>query len=388
LKSLRVLISGASIAGPSLAYWLNRYGCDVTVVEKAPEVRRGGQAIDFRGPIHLSVLRRMGILETVQAAAIPSEDGSIINAAGRRIGTSPGAFIGGDINIPRGELARILYELTASSCEYVFGDTITSLTQTAEGVDVTFAHGDDRTFDVVFGADGMHSNVRKLAFGPESDYVRHLGYYYALADIDSSDEQVMYSEPGRTVILGGTKASAFFVFASPALPAARDNVDMQKQQVKDVFAGGRWRIPELLEALDDSRDFYLDSISRATVEHFSHGRVALLGDAAWGNALGGFGTGLALVGAYVLAGELHRAGGEHPTGFAAYEAAYREYSSVSQKINGGQLLAPRTRHGMYLRNAGMTMLSIFSPLLKIVDRPARSNLQLENYHGTTLPVGR
>lgn len=186
MRNLRVLISGASIAGPALAYWLQHYGCDVTVVEKAPEVRRGGQAIDFKGPIHLGVLRRMGILEAVEAAAIPSEDGLIVDAAGRRIGASPGAFIGGDINIPRGSLARILYERTAESVRYVFGDSITSLSQTPAGVDVTFSTGPDQTFDLVFGADGMHSNTRRLAFGPESDHVRNLGYYYALADRTSA----------------------------------------------------------------------------------------------------------------------------------------------------------------------------------------------------------
>jgi 2-polyprenyl-6-methoxyphenol hydroxylase-like FAD-dependent oxidoreductase len=382
MNNTRVLISGASIAGPSLAYWLQHYGYDVTIVEKATEVRRGGQAIDFKGSIHLAVLERMGILDAVQTAAIPSEDGHIVNAAGRRIGTSPGAFIGGEINIPRGELAQILYDLTATSCRYVFGDTITSLTPTPDGVDVTFAHNTAETFDLVFGADGMHSNVRRLAFGPEADHVQNLGYYYALADIDVSDEQVMYSEPGRTVILGGTKASTFFVFASPELPAARDDVRIQKQQVKDAFAGARWRLPELLTAIDDSSDFYLDSISRATVDHFSRGRVALLGDAAWGNALGGFGTGLALVGAYVLAGELHQAGGDHLAGLAEYEAVYRDYSSVSEKINGGQLLAPRTRHGIHLRNTAMTAMSVFSPLLRIVDRPARSKLQLQDYAAT------
>lgn len=189
----------------------------------------------------------------------------------------------------------------------------------------------------------------------------------------------MYSERGRTVILGGPKASAFFVFASSGLPPARDDVDVQKQQVVDAFAGGRWRVPELMDALADSRDFYLDSISRATVEHYSKGRVALVGDAAWGNALGGFGTGLALVGAYVLAGELWRAGGDHRTGFATYEAAYRDYSSVSEKINGGQLLAPRTRRGMFLRNTPMTAMSVFAPLIKLADRPARSNLHLQDY---------
>ncbi len=162
MKNSRVLISGASIAGPALALWLHRYGFDVTVVEKAPGIRRGGQAVDFKGPIHMAVLERMGILEAVRQASVVEPDGAIVNAAGRRIGVTPGAFSGGEINIPRGDLARILYDLTSSSCEYVFGDSITSLTETGDGVEVAFRHGEARTFDIVVGADGIHSNVRQL----------------------------------------------------------------------------------------------------------------------------------------------------------------------------------------------------------------------------------
>jgi 2-polyprenyl-6-methoxyphenol hydroxylase-like FAD-dependent oxidoreductase len=387
VKNTRVLISGASIAGPSLAYWLSHYGFDVTVVERAVALRRAGQAVDFKGPIHMSVLRRMGILDDVKNAAVPTEDGLIIDASGRKIGVSPGAFIGGDINIPRGDLSQIIYELTADKCEYIFGESITSLHETTDGIDVTFAHGSPRTFDLVFGADGMHSNVRKLAFGPETEYVHHLGYYYVLADLNTGSDQVMYSEPGRTTILGGSKASAFLVFASDELPPSRDNVDVQKQQVIKAFAGGAWRIPELMAKLPDASEFYLDSISRATVDRYSRGRVALLGDSAWGNALGGFGTGLAMVGAYVLAGELHRADGDYRAAFGRYESAYRDYASVSEKINGGQLLAPVTRRGIRLRNFAMTALSKFAPLIKLVERPARVNLKLEDYEIVTTTAG-
>ena len=203
MKPTRVLISGASIGGPALAYWLHRYGFDVTVVEKAHEVRGGGQAVDFKGPIHMSVLRRMGVLDAVREASEPNPDGAIVNAAGRRIGTVPGAFGGGELNIPRGDLARILYGLTADTVEYVFDDSIAALTETVDAVEVAFVHGAPRRFDVVIGADGMHSNVRRLAFGPESDYVRHLGYSYVLADLDGGDDDVLYNEPGRMAALGG-----------------------------------------------------------------------------------------------------------------------------------------------------------------------------------------
>ncbi|EXG80619.1 FAD-dependent monooxygenase [Cryptosporangium arvum] len=384
MTNTRVLISGASIAGPALAYWLHRYGFDVTVVEKAPQVRACGQAVDFKGPIHLGILRKMGILDAVRRAAVPSEDGILVNARGRKVGSVPGAFAGGEINVPRGDLANILYGLTAETCEYVFGDSVTALADTGDGVDVSFAHGAPRTFDLVVGADGIHSNVRALAFGPESDYVRHLGYYYALADLDVDGNEVMYNEPGIMAALGGPKASAFFVFAAPLSPAGRGDADAQKQFLADALRGGRWRIPELLAELPHAREFYLDSISRVTVDRYSAGRVVLVGDAAYGNALGGFGTGLAVVGAYVLAGELARAGGDHVAAFARYESTYRDYASVSQKINAGRLLAPGTKPGIVARNLGFSALSLFGPLMKIVDRPA-TNLTLEDYPAQHAP---
>lgn len=381
MRNRRVLISGASIGGPALAYWLHRYGFDVTVVEKAPGLRRGGQEVDFKGPVHLAVLSRMGILDAVQQAHVPVENGRIVSASGRTIGIAPGAFAGGDINIARGKLVEILYGLTAGSCEYLFGDSLTSLSETKGGVDVTFARAAPRTFDLVVGADGIHSNVRALAFGPESDYVRYLGYQYVLAQLDTGDDEAMYNEPGRMAMLGGSKGPAFFVFASPPL-SARDDVEAQKRQVMAAFASGRWRLPELMARLPDAREFYMDSISRVTLDRYTQGRVALVGDAGYGNSLGGFGTGLALVGAYVLAGELHRAGGDHEVAFARYERLLREYASVSQDVNGGRILAPRSWPGIVARNLLFSLLSRFGSLMKGVNRPA-TNILLDTYESAS-----
>ncbi|TQS46154.1 FAD-dependent monooxygenase [Cryptosporangium phraense] len=383
MKNSRVLISGASIAGPALAFWLDRYGFDVTVVEKADGIRTGGQAVDFKGPVHRTVLEKMGILDAVEQASVGSDDGAIVNAKGRRIGVVPGAFAGGEINIPRGDLARILYDLTAESCEYVFGDSIATLTETADGVDVTFVHREPRTFDLVIGADGIHSTVRRLAFGPESRFVTHLGYYYALAGLDAGDDDVMYNEPGRMAALGGSKAPAFFVFAGRLEPGVREDVAAQKQRVAEAYRGGKWRLPELVGKLEGASEFYLDSISRVTVEHYSAGRVALVGDSAYGNALGGFGTGLAMVGAYVLAGELGLAGGDYGMAFGRYEEKFRDYASVSRKVNAGRLLAPRGWVGIVGRNVLFTALKVFGPLMRVFDRPA-SNIALEDY---PLPTG-
>ena len=380
MKSTSVLVSGASIAGPALAYWLARYGFEVTVVEKAPELRPGGQAVDFKGETHRTVLSRMGILDDVRAAQTGGEDGRVVDAAGRTLAVVPKEFSGGEIEIVRGDLARLLHQLTTATTTYVFGDSITSLTETATGVDVTFARGSARTFDLVVGADGLHSNVRRLAFGPESDYVRDLGYYYALADVDVAGEPELYGEPGRMAATGGAKAPAFFVFASERLDHVRDDVAQQKQLVIDAYRGGGWRIPELVAQIPAAREFYLDSISRVTMGRYTQGRVALLGDAAYGNTLGGFGTGLAVVGAYVLAGELVRADGDHTVAYARYETAFRRYAQVSQKVDAGTLLAPRTRLGMRLRNLLFSTSFLFAPLMRLTDRFA-TDIELEDYTG-------
>jgi 2-polyprenyl-6-methoxyphenol hydroxylase-like FAD-dependent oxidoreductase len=189
---------------------------------------------------------------------------------------------------------------------------------------------------------------------------------------------VLYNEPGRMVGLGGSKAPAFFVFASDPLPAAREDVNVQQQQLTDAYRGGSWRIPELMAKIPDASEFYLDSISRVTADHYSRGRVALVGDSAYGNALGGFGTGLAVVGAYVLAGELQRASGDFAVAFARYEAKYRDYASVSQKINAGRLLAPKSRIGIAARNVLFTVLKLSTPAMKAFESPAK-NTTLDDY---------
>lgn len=230
------------------------------------------------------------------------------------------------------------------------------------------------------GADGIHSNVRKLAFGPEADYVRYLGHYYALADIggEAGQEDLMYNEPGRMASTGGPKAPAFFVFASEPLKYDRDDVGQQKRLLIEAYRGGSWKIPELMEAVSGAREFYMDSVSRVTISRYSSGRVVLLGDSAYGNTLGGFGTGLAVVGAYVLAGELLRANGEYAGAYAGYEAKFRNYVKVSQNVNAGSLLAPATRFRTYARNRLFSVAFLFKGVMKLMDRFA-TDIELEDY---------
>ncbi|MEV7005308.1 FAD-dependent monooxygenase [Streptosporangium sp. NPDC051022] len=386
MKNTTVLISGASIAGPALAYWLSRSGCTVTVVEKAPALRAGGQAVDFKGATHRTVLERMGILQDVRRLQTGGADGEIVDANGRRLAVMPGEFTGGDVEILRGDLSALLYERTADACEYVFGDSITSLTETAGGVHVTFERGAPRTFDLVVGADGIHSNVRRLAFGPESDYVRFLGYYYALADLGVDHDRGMYNEPGRMAALGGPKAPAFFVFASEELDYDRYDTDQHKRILADAYRGMGWKVPELMARLPRARELYLDSISRVEIDHYARGRVVLLGDSAYGNTLGGFGTGLAIVGAYVLAGELAAADGDHRVAFRGYEEAFRGYAKIARQGGAGAFLAPPTPGRIRMRNRMFKYRLLLRALLWMTDRFA-TDITLKDYPElTTLPT--
>ncbi|WP_414945452.1 FAD-dependent monooxygenase [Amycolatopsis sp. cmx-11-32] len=384
-----VLISGASIAGPALAFWLSRQGYAVTVVERSAGLRTGGQAVDFKGATHRAVLERMGILDEVHRRQTGGHDQTIIDATERPLAVLPGEFTGGDVEIRRGDLSAILHEQTAQDCEYVFGDSLTSLTETADGVDVTFERGAPRRFDLVFGADGIHSTVRRLAFGPEADYVKHLGHYYALVETGETDDfrgpggtSIMYNEPGRLAATGGPKAAAFFVFASPEIAYDRYDAEQQKKILADAFADGGWLLPELMEAVKRSDDVYLDSISRVTMDGYSTGRVALLGDSAYGNTLSGFGTGLAVVAAYVIAGELAAADGDHEVAFRRYEEKFSGYAKIARSANAGPFLAPPTKLRMSLRNQMFRRPFMLRWLLWVTDKFA-TDITLDDYPALT-----
>ncbi|MFI9555960.1 FAD-dependent monooxygenase [Nonomuraea endophytica] len=380
MKNTNVLISGASIGGPALAYWLARYGFNVTVVEKSPELRPGGQAVDFKGDTHLLVLERTGILEEVRRQQTGGTDQQIVDADGRELAVIPGSFTGGDLEIKRGDLARILYDVSVKAgAHYVFGDSITSLTETEGGVHVTFERGTPRTYDLVVGADGIHSNVRRLAFGPESDYVTHLGHYYALADLPErlDGPAQMYNEPGRMLATGGPKAGAMFVFAAGELAYDRHSAADMKRVLRENCRGMGWRSAEVLAAAED---VYLDSISQVRVDHYARGRVVLIGDAAYGNTLGGFGSGLAMVAAYVLAGELAATGGDYRAAYQAYEDAFRDYAKIARNGNAGRYLAPTTRRGIRMRNWIFKYRFLLAAMTKMGDKAA-TDIELKDYSG-------
>jgi 2-polyprenyl-6-methoxyphenol hydroxylase-like FAD-dependent oxidoreductase len=369
---MRVLISGAGIAGPALAHWLRRFGYTPTVVERAPAIRAGGQAVDIRGAAR-EVTEWMGIMPAVRAARVDERGFAYVDDRGRMLARMPADMFGGDgivaeIEILRGDLARILYEATASDTEYLFDDSIAGLAEDERGVTVTFERSAPRRFDLVVGADGTHSRVRALAFGEESRFVHPLGAYgafFSLPDgIDSDGWMLMYGMPGRRMAAvrseRGTRAQAMFAFAGPPGRYERTDLARQKRLLADTFAGAGWLVPRLLAAMWDAPDMYFDMYGQVRMDTWTRGRVVLLGDAGYSpSPLTGMGTSLALVGAYVLAGELAMARGDHVGAFRRYEAELRGYVAQCQKLPPGGINAflPRGATAIRMRNLSMRMMT-------------------------------
>ncbi|WP_460069855.1 FAD-dependent monooxygenase [Streptomyces sp. YKOK-I1] len=392
LGHLTVLISGASVAGPALALNLVRHGARVTVVEKAPDVRRGGFAVDFRGHVHRRVLTEMGIWDEIHARQTHMGRQIVVAADGTPKVDLPSEMMSGDVEIFRGELADIMYERTRDRVEYVFGDSIATLTDTPGGVDVTFENAPPRRFDLVIGADGLHSHTRSLVFGDESRYLRFFDHYVAAVEVPNELGLIrtgrLYSEPGRAVMIGNydgdpDRAGALLVFRSERLSYDRRDLAAQKRILAERFAGMGWQGPTVLAALEGADELYFDAIAQIHVDRLTHGRVALLGDAGYGATMGGMGTGVAVVGAYVLAGELALAGGDHRTAFAAYDSRIRDFAKGCQKTSGnaGPFFAPATerrirgRDRMYRLLASRPMTAFFQ---RITEKSA-TNIKLPEY---------
>ncbi|MEU7631192.1 FAD-dependent monooxygenase [Nocardia sp. NPDC049220] len=345
MSGTRVLVAGASIAGPALAHWLHRRGAAVTVVERAPELRPGGHAVDARG-VAKEVIRWMGLDAAVRAACTETAGAHTVDADGNVLETFRAADDGGDgyiaeIEILRGDLSQVLYDATRDGVEYIFGDRIVELAQDADGVDVVFAGGDRRRYDLVVGADGLHSALRAMVFGPRERFVRHLGLvlaFYSVPNEFGLDRWLIdYQEAGRSAglrpIQDATRAMAIFSFPSEDFDVDYRDVAAQKRLLRERMAGMGWLTPRILAHLDDTPDFYLDQVAQVVLDRWSSGRVGLLGDAAFSSSpMSGQGTGLALVGAYVLAGELAAAGWDPETGFAGYERRMRSFVAANQEI--------------------------------------------------------
>jgi 2-polyprenyl-6-methoxyphenol hydroxylase-like FAD-dependent oxidoreductase len=363
MTSRTVLISGAGVAGPTLAYWLARHGFQPTVVELSPGLRSSGNPVDVRGPA-LPVAEEMGIMPRLREAATQVVAMSVVNASGRqvaRVGMPATRSAAGsrEVELPRGDLAAVLYQAARDSAEFLFDDTIATLRQDEHGVDVTFDRAGPRRFDLVIGADGLHSVVRPLAFGPDRDVIRHLGVYVATmplgGPVDQPHDVLMYNTPGRLVSIHPSRGNALvaFIFRGPAI-AGFDHRDTAQHRriVTAAYPDAGWRVPELIARLQQTEDLYLDSVSQVRLPAWARGRVALLGDAASCVSLFGEGSSLAMAGAFTLAAALAANPADHATAFRRYETEHRRLVDPKQRNVGRAtaLLIPKTRVGITARN--------------------------------------
>jgi 2-polyprenyl-6-methoxyphenol hydroxylase-like FAD-dependent oxidoreductase len=361
-----VLISGAGIAGPTLAYWLKAAGFEPTLVEHAPKLRTGGYVIDFWG-LGYDIADRMGLLDKISRAGYHIREMRIVNRKGERIsgfGTNVFRELTGGryVTIRRSDLSRLLFETIRNDTEIVLGDEIIDLREQSDSVQVAFKRSSQRRFDLVVGADGLHSTVRRLVFGPQERFEKRLGYTVAAFEADGyrpRDENVYvtYCRPGRMlgrVALSDDRALFLFVFATD-LDARLEALDpmTQKAVLRDAFNGGMWETSSILAELDRAQDLYFDRVSQIKMPTWSQGRVALVGDAAFCVSLmAGQGAALTMTAAYVLAGELGKMGQRHEKAFYNYERILRTFIESKQEgaARFASAFAPRTRWGLFLRN--------------------------------------
>ncbi|MCJ1695651.1 MULTISPECIES: FAD-dependent monooxygenase [Rathayibacter] len=396
-RTRTVLISGASIAGPTLAYWLSEYGWDITIVERAPELRDGGQNIDVRGAGRI-VVRRMGLEDALRDATTGELGTEFVRRDGSTVARFPASEsdTGGataELEILRGDLARLLVNATPVPVEYLFGTTITALENLPDEVRVSFDHGDDRTFDLVVIADGMNSRTRTLVFG-NGPAIRPLGLNTSYLTIPrtaaDTDWARWFNAPGgRTMTLRpDTKGTirATLSFLSRPDEHAGLTTEQQKNLLRRRFADAGWEAPRILDGLDAESDLYFEHLGQVHAPTWTRGRVALLGDAAYcASPISGMGTSLAIVGAYVLAGEL-AAHVDHRDALRGYERIMRPYVTQAQKLPPGapRIANPRTRAGIALLNTaakiGASRLvsgvggTLFSPPADEIDLPDYSHL--------------
>jgi 2-polyprenyl-6-methoxyphenol hydroxylase-like FAD-dependent oxidoreductase len=367
----------------------------VTLVEQAPEPRRGGYVIDFWG-LGYDVAEKMGVLDELRRHDLAVQEFRIVNRAGRRISGFNLAAMqklikGRGLTLPRSALAAALYDAVKDRVDVRFGNSVTSVEDSPRGVAVTFREGEAQTFDLVIGADGLHSAVRRLCFGDEARFERFLGYYVAAFTAEGypfhdRSAYVTYGEPGRQIwrITIDEHTTVFMLVFADSDPHAAPVHDAarQKEVLTRLYAGGGWETGEMLHALQASTDLYFDRVSQIVMPSWTRGRVAMVGDAcACPSLLAGEGSAMAMAEAYTLAGELAVAEGRHASAFEVYEQRLRPY--VERKQKGARDFAasfvPRTTYGLWLRNATMNAANRLGLIELLFRAQFRTDIELPDY---------
>jgi 2-polyprenyl-6-methoxyphenol hydroxylase-like FAD-dependent oxidoreductase len=395
MNAQSVLISGAGIAGPALAFWLKAAGFQPTLVEHAPALRTGGYVIDFWG-LGYDVAQHMGLVSEIDCIGYHLREIRIVNARGERItglGVNVLRELTGErfVTVGRSDLSRLLFEKIKNDTEVIFGDEVVGLQQQSECVQVEFKHGKQRQFDLVIGADGLHSTIRRLVFGSQDRFEKQLGYVVAAFEVSGyrprdDDIYVMYCEPRRMLgrfALNGDRTLFLFVFATGT--DARSEIlhlAAQKAILRTSFGDLPWETPCILAELGRAEDLYFDRVSQIKMPTWSKGRVALVGDAAFCVSLmAGQGGALAMTAAYILAGELGKTGQRQEEAFRNYERILRTF--IESKQQGATRFAsafvPRTHWGLYLRNQLVKVTAIPRVARLSLGRDIVDTLQLPDY---------
>lgn len=362
-----VLVSGASFAGLSTAFWMRKLGYEVTVVEAAKALRTGGTAVNIEGRT-VEIAERMGILGAIEAERLNLERWEYKDADDVTVGTMERTREGepppeDDIEVERNVLLGLLLDLVKDDVAFVFDDSITALREYDDSVEAELRSGTRRRFDLVLGCDGAHSNVRRLWFGDEARYTRFLEQYFSISIVDGSlcrpNTAQMFNVPGKCAMLNAykDKTDIVFCFVSEAeLPYDRRDEARQRKIIEEQFAGVGWRAEELLEAMRASKSFYFDKLCQVKMPAWSKGRVALVGDAAYcASPAAGKGGSLALDGAAALADAFAKHPDSHELAFQEYDASFRPYIEEVQEGAvrfGLEGLCPRTEEAIFKRNAG------------------------------------
>ncbi|OMC26451.1 hypothetical protein A5739_20020 [Mycobacterium colombiense] len=392
---MKIGIVGAGIAGPTLTYWLSRYGHEATLIEKAPRLRTGGYIVDFWGGGY-AVAERMGLTAELHATGYAVREVRLVDRNSRRVGgfsaepfrrNVDGRFV----TVPRGDLSAMIHRSIDNRAETLFGETVSAIEQHDAGVRVTLEGGGLRHFDLLIGAGGIHSPVRDLVFGPQSRFETDLGYRVAAFEAEGyrpRDELVYlaYTLPGRMIArfaMRNEKTMFLFVFTADHMsgPEPQD-VSQAKATLHQVFGNAGWECPEILRRLDGASDVYFDRTSQIVMDHWSDGRVALIGDAAAAvSLLAGEGTGLAMVQAYTLAGELSRAGADHQDAFRRYERQLRPVVEARQRSARAfaTMFTPKTALGLWTRNQASKLLNIPRLADRVVRSEFRDDIALPEY---------
>ena len=359
-----VLISGASFAGLSTAWWMNRLGYAVTIVELAGSLRRGGTPVNIREGV-IEVVRRMGLLDRIKAQALPPRPVIFLDENGSPLlqqhEEQAGEELEEEYEIERDALLELLFDELKGKAEFVFADSILSVAESEDQVDVTFGSGRKQSFSLVFGCDGTHSTVRRLCFGEEASFVIFLKNYFSLTIVPkllmAENTSEMFSVPGKTVMINtynGKTDIAFCFSSADEIPYDRRRHDEQKNVIRKHFEGSKWRTAELLEEMSESDNFYFDKLCQVQMSSWTKGRVALVGDAAYcPSPAAGMGGSVAILGAAALGEAFENHPDDLAAAFKEYNASFRPVVEViqTQAVEFGlEMFMPSSEAAIQKRN--------------------------------------